>query len=113
MMWRSLEPHISAYASWQVGDFCFLHESSQGAGGEEAGGKVTQVWGWAGRQGWGGYPGMRGQGGCPVGRCGQLRPGSPLPQQVLAGLPADLCTETRPGALGNKLLLESQGQNTL
>lgn len=51
-MWRSLEPHISARASWQVGDFCFLHESSQGAGGEEAGGKVTQVWGRAGRKGW-------------------------------------------------------------
>lgn len=54
MMWRSLEPHISAHANWQVRDLYFLHESSQGAGGEEAGGKVTQVWGWAGRQGWGG-----------------------------------------------------------
>ena len=59
-MWRSLEPHISVHANWQVGDFCFLHESSQGAGGEEAGGKVTQVWGWAGRKGWGRHPGMRG-----------------------------------------------------
>lgn len=32
-------------ANWQVGYFCFFHGSSQEAGGEEAGGKVTQEWG--------------------------------------------------------------------
>lgn len=45
VMWRGLEQHIGVDASWQVGDICFLRGSSQGAGGEQAGGKVTQVWG--------------------------------------------------------------------
>lgn len=81
---RGLEQHVSIDANWQVGDFCFLRGSSQGAGGEEAGGKATQVWGWTGREGWE-DPGMRGQGGHPSGqrrgwnRCGQLEPGYPTP----------------------------------
>ena len=33
VMWRSLEPHINVDANWQGGDLCFLHGSSQGAGG--------------------------------------------------------------------------------
>lgn len=77
MMWRGLEPHIGVDANWQAGYVCFFHGSSQGAGGKEAGGKVTQAWGWAGRKGWE-DTGMRGQGGHPSGqrrdqnRCGQL-----------------------------------------
>lgn len=75
---------------------------------------MTQVWGWAGRKGrWGGGdPGMRGQGGCPSREVWAAQTRLSPPQQVLAGLPADLCTETSPAALGNKLLLESQGQST-
>ena len=102
VMWRNLEPHISVHANWQVGDFCFLHGSSQGAGGEEAGGKATQVRGWAGREGWE-DTGTRGQGGCPSREAGtgvgSSDQATPLPHQVLARLPADLATKTRPRAL--------------
>lgn len=45
VMWRGLEQHTGVDASWQVADSCFLRGSSQRTGGEQAGGKVTQVWG--------------------------------------------------------------------
>lgn len=105
-MRRGLEQHVSIDANWQVGDFCFLRRSSQGAGGEEAGGKATQVWGWTGREGWE-DPGMRGQGGAKeatqvakgeagtgVGSSNQA-----TPPQVLAGLPVDLSVKARLRAL--------------
>lgn len=101
-MWRSLESHISVDANWQVGDFCFLYGRSQGAGGEEAGGKVIQVWGWAGRKGWE-DTGMRGQEGCPSREAetgvGSSDQATPLAHQVPAGLPVDLSIKTKPRAL--------------
>lgn len=109
-MWRSLEPHISARASWQVEIFTF-HESSQEQWGGAAGGKVTQVWGWGGEEGQVGGPWDERSRRLPKQEVGSVTRLSP-PQQVLAGLPADLCTETSPAALGNKLLLESQGQSS-
>lgn len=51
-MWRGLELHRDVDASWQVEDFFSLHGSSQGAGGEEVGGKGTQVCRWVGRKSW-------------------------------------------------------------
>lgn len=106
MMWRGLEQHMGIDANWQVGDFCFLRGSSQGAGGEEAGGKVSQVWGWAGRKGWE-KTGMRGQGGTKeatqvakgeaetgVGSSNQA-----TPPQILAGMPRDLSVKARLRAL--------------
>lgn len=91
-MWRGLEPHRGVDASWQAGDFFFPSWKQPGSRWEEAGGKGTQVWGWAGRKSWE-HTGVSGPGGHPSGqgrgwnRCGQLGPGccTPTPGRAAHG----------------------------
>ena len=115
VMWRNLEPHISVHANWQVGDFCFLHGSSQEQVGRKQVAKRLRCGGGQGGRA-GRTPGRGAKEAAQVGRLEQV-------WAVRTRLPPfptrswQDCQQTSPQRQDQgpwkKLLLESQGRNRL